>query len=284
MVKDIVYKIPVFFLIALTVFMVIPGCTEKEEKSETVITTSPLPESELLRTEDSGDFVFAVYEDYTEVTGYSGASETVTVPEFYDNTKIMSIGKSAFEGNSSLKHVILSANVVNIDTSAFSRCKNLESIDMPGVRSISPSAFKDSGLRSAELPDVLENLGRYSFSGTSLEIITLPGSIVRSGDYVFSGCTSLKSVTFNDGFSEISSRMFSGCTALNEVVISSGVKAIGDYAFAYCTGLKKVTIPSETTVGDGAFYGISNLAICSGSGSSAESYTKKYNVTFEKVS
>ena len=78
--------------------------------------------------------------------------------------------------------------------------------------------------------------------------------------------------------------MFSGCTALNEVVISSGVKAIGDYAFAYCTGLKKVTIPSETTVGDGAFYGISNLAICSGSGSSAESYTKKYNVTFEKVS
>ena len=264
--------------------MVIPGCTEKEEKSETVITTSPLPESELLRTEDSGDFVFAVYEDYTEVTGYSGASETVTVPEFYDNTKIMSIGKSAFEGNSSLKHVILSANVVNIDTSAFSRCKNLESIDMPGVRSISPSAFKDSGLRSAELPDVLENLGRYSFSGTSLEIITLPGSIVRSGDYVFSGCTSLKSVTFNDGFSEISSRMFSGCTALNEVVISSGVKAIGDYAFAYCTGLKKVTIPSETTVGDGAFYGISNLAICSGSGSSAESYTKKYNVTFEKVS
>ena len=284
MVKDIVYKIPVFFLIALTVFMVIPGCTEKEEKSETVITTSPLPESELLRTEDSGDFVFAVYEDYTEVTGYSGASETVTVPEFYDNTKIMSIGKSAFEGNSSLKHVILSANVVNIDTSAFSRCKNLESIDMPGVRSISPSAFKESGLRSAELPDVLENLGRYSFSGTSLEIITLPGSIVRSGDYVFSGCTSLKSVTFNDGFSEISSRMFSGCTALNEVVISSGVKAIGDYAFAYCTGLKKVTIPSETTVGDGAFYGISNLAICSGSGSSAESYTKKYNVTFEKVS
>ena len=284
MVKDIVYKIPVFFLIALTVFMVIPGCTEKEEKSETVITTSPLPESELLRTEDSGDFVFAVYEDYTEVTGYSGASETVTVPEFYDNTKIMSIGKSAFEGNSSLKHVILSANVVNIDTSAFSRCKNLESIDMPGVRSISPSAFKDSGLRSAELPDVLENLGRYSFSGTSLEIITLPGSIVRSGDYVFSGCTSLKSVTFNDGFSEISSRMFSGCTALNEVVISSGVKAIGDYAFAYCTGLKKVTIPSETTVGDGAFYGISNLAICSGSGSSAESYTKKYNVTFENVS
>ena len=284
MVKDIVYKIPVFFLIALTVFMVIPGCTEKEEKSETVITTSPLPESELLRTEDSGDFVFAVYEDYTEVTGYSGASETVTVPEFYDNTKIMSIGKSAFEGNSSLKHVILSANVVNIDTSAFSRCKNLESIDMPGVRSISPSAFKDSGLRSAELPDVLENLGRYSFSGTSLEIITLPGSIVRSGDDVFSGCTSLKSVTFNDGFSEISSRMFSGCTALNEVVISSGVKAIGDYAFAYCTGLKKVTIPSETTVGDGAFYGISNLAICSGSGSSAESYTKKYNVTFEKVS
>lgn len=284
MVKDIVYKIPVFFLIVLTVFMVIPGCTEKEEKSETVITTSPLPESELLRTEDSGDFVFAVYEDYTEVTGYSGTSETVTVPEFYDNTKIMSIGKSAFEGNSSLKHVILSANVVNIETSAFSRCKNLESIDMPGVRSISPSAFKDSGLRSAELPDVLENLGRYSFSGTSLEIITLPGSIVRSGDYVFSGCTSLKSVTFNDGFSEISSRMFSGCTALSEVVISSGVKAIGDYAFAYCTGLKKITIPSETTVGDGAFYGISNLAICSGSGSPAESYTKRYNVTFEKVS
>lgn len=284
MVKDIVYKIPVFFLIVLTVFMVIPGCTEKEEKSETVITTSPLPESELLRTEDSGDFVFAVYEDYTEVTGYSGTSETVTVPEFYDNTKIMSIGKSAFEGNSSLKHVILSANVVNIETSAFSRCKNLESIDMPGVRSISPSAFKDSGLRSAELPDVLENLGRYSFSGTSLEIITLPGSIVRSGDYVFSGCTSLKSVTFNDGFSEISSRMFSACTALSEVVISSGVKAIGDYAFAYCTGLKKITIPSETTVGDGAFYGISNLAICSGSGSPAESYTKRYNVTFEKVS
>lgn len=282
--KNIIYKVSLFFLIALTVSIVIPGCTQKEEETETVITTSPLPESELLRTEDSGDFVFAVYEDYVEVTGYSGTSETVTVPELYDNTRIMSIGKSAFEGNSSVKYVVLSSNVVNIDTSAFSRCKNLESIDMPGVRSISPSAFKDSGLRSVELPSVLENLGRYSFSGTSLEIITLPGSIVRSGDYVFSGCTSLKSVTFDEGFPEVSSRMFSGCTALTEVVISKGIKTIGDYAFAYCTGLKKVTVPSETAVKDGAFYGISNLTICSESGSSAESYSKKYNVTFEVVS
>ena len=51
------------FLIALTVSIVIPGCTEKEEETETVITTSPLPESELLRTEDSGDFVFAGAEE-----------------------------------------------------------------------------------------------------------------------------------------------------------------------------------------------------------------------------
>ena len=89
--KNIICKISLFFLIALTVSIVIPGCTEKEEETETVITTSPLPESELLRTEDSGDFVFAVYEDYVEVTGYSGKSETVTVPELYDNTRVMSI-------------------------------------------------------------------------------------------------------------------------------------------------------------------------------------------------
>lgn len=258
------------------------GC-KKSEGSSTIITTSPLPECELLSTVTDGDFVIAVYEEYAEITGYNGSSESVTVPEEYDGTALRSIGKGAFEGNRSIRTVTLPETVVNIADDAFRRCEKLEAIDMPSVKSIGPSAFKESGLRSVKLPDVLQNLGRYSFSGSRLEYIELPGSIVRSGDYVFSGCESLVSIAFDEGFYEISNRMFSGCTSLTEVVLPEGIETVGEYAFAYCSAMTAITVPAEAAIKDGAFYGDGNITIRSAKGSSAEAYAERYKVAFEAV-
>lgn len=265
---------------ALTLTAALCSC-ERRSSGTAVETTSPLPECDLLRTEKSGDFTYAVYEEYVEITGYSGSSTNVSVPSEYSGAAVLSIGKSAFEGNKLIESVTLPASVVNIDASAFKNCEKLTSVTMPGVKSIGASAFFRSALREAELPETLQNLGRQSFAETKLEFIELPGSIVRSGDYVFSACHELKSVSFADGFPEISVRMFSDCTSLEAVSLPSSVSAVGSYAFAYCTNLKTVTIDGKTSVGDGVFHECNDLTIRSSKGSAAEKYASTYSIPFE---
>lgn len=256
---------------------------ERRTGKTAVETTSPLPECDLLRTEKSGDFTYAVYEEYVEITGYSGSGANVSVPSEYADAAVLSIGKSAFEGNKLIESVTLPASVVNIDASAFKNCEKLSSVTMPGVKSIGASAFFRSALREAELPETLQNLGRQSFANTKLEFIELPGSIVRSGDYVFSGCSELKSVSIADGFPEISVRMFSNCTALEAISIPSSVSAVGSYAFTYCTQLKTATIDGKTSIGDGVFHECNDLTIRSSEGSPAEKYAETYSIPFEVI-
>lgn len=278
--KNIRKKAVIFLAAALALVTALCSC-ERQKGKTAVETTSPLPECDLLRTEKSGDFTYAIYEEYVEITGYSGNAASVSVPSEYSGGKVLSIGKAAFQGNKLIESVTLPESVLNIEAAAFKNCEKLSSAAIPGVKSIGASAFFNTALREIELPEVLENLGRQSFSNTKLEFAELPGGIVRSGDYVFSGCTELKSVSFADGFSEISVRMFSGCTALESVSVPDSVSAVGGYAFTFCTGLKTVTLGGKTDIGDGAFHGCDSLTIRSAAGSPAEKYASLYGIPFE---
>ena len=80
------------------------------------------------------------------------------------------------------------------------------------------------------------------------------------GDYAFSYCSELTSVTIPDSATSIGKSAFSGCSGLTSVTIGNGVKSIGDYAFSGCRGLTSVTAPdSVTSIGNYTFYGCSGL-------------------------
>lgn len=100
----------------------------------------------------------------------------------------------------------------------------------------------------------------YVFTGcTTLTSITLPDGIESIGTEAFSGCTNLSSITLPDGIASIGDRAFEGCSALTSVDLPDNVIMIGQTAFAG-TGLTSVTIPSKVTeIGGGAFFACTGL-------------------------
>ncbi len=101
------------------------------------------------------------------------------------------------------------------------------------------------------------SIGSNALENTSLTSATIPGSVTNIGDYAFSGCYDLASVSIPDGVTRIGNYAFYDC-ALTGVTLSNSITSIGGGAFVYCGRLTGVTIPdSVTNIGapgtDGAF-------------------------------
>ena len=88
------------------------------------------------------------------------------------------------------------------------------------------------------------------------EIINIPSAIshegvkysVRSiGDYAFSRCRSIISITIPDGVTNIGKKAFSGCWELASLAIPQSVVEIGMYAFDNCLKLLSIDIPKNIT-------------------------------------
>ena len=72
------------------------------------------------------------------------------------------------------------------------------------------------------------------------------GSAVTSiGEYVFSGCSGLTSVTISESVTSIGYYAFQGCSGLTSVTIPSSVTSIGERAFNFCNNLTSVTFSGK---------------------------------------
>ena len=101
------------------------------------------------------------------------------------------------------------------------------------------------------------SIGQWAFSScTSLTSVSIPNSVTSIGYKAFGGCKSLKSVTIPNNVTSIGGSAFSGCTGLTSVTIPNSITSIGNFAFEGCSGLTSVTIPnSVTNIGENAFWG-----------------------------
>lgn len=66
--------------------------------------------------EEYGDFEYTVLFDGTvKITGYTGSSESVTIPSAIAGKKVTSIGQGVFQWQKSLKSVTIPNGVTSID-------------------------------------------------------------------------------------------------------------------------------------------------------------------------
>ena len=84
--------------------------------------------------------------------------------------------------------------------------------------------------------------------------------VISIGNYAFSKCNDLFSVTIPESVTIIGDYAFDFCSDLFFVTIPESVTTIGRYVFRACSELTSVTIPkSVTTIGNSAFANCSNL-------------------------
>ena len=178
---------------------------------------------------------------------------------------------------SKLKTVVIPANATTIGNSAFEQCASLISIDIPAnVETIGTAVFWGcSSLATVtfENGSQLKTIGGGSYSSgafsdcTALTSIEIPASVETIKASAFKGCSSLATVTFENG-SQLktieggypSSGTFADCTALTSIEIPASVETIEAAAFKGCSSLATVTFEKGSqlkTIGGGgsSYYG-----------------------------
>lgn len=98
------------------------------------------------------------------------------------------------------------------------------------------------------------SIGDFAFSQCkSLASVTLPSTLNTIGYYAFRS-SSLITMTIPEGVTIIKEYAFGECSSLKQVILPNTLNTIESKAFRYCTALTSITIPSSvTSIGDNAF-------------------------------
>ena len=214
------------------------------------------------------DFLF-IYRMMPNLKNLDIAEVNITalpIQAFYKSTNVenlilpntlITIGEEMFY-QSKLKTVVIPANATTIGNSAFEQCASLISIDIPAnVETIGTAVFWGcSSLATVtfENGSQLKTIGGGSYSSgafsycTALTSIEIPASVETIEAAAFKGCSSLATVTFENG-SQLKTigggssyyGAFSDCTALTSIEIPASVETIKASAFKGCSSLATVT-------------------------------------------
>lgn len=104
-------------------------------------------------------------------------------------------------------------------------------------------------LRELELPNTLERIQSYCFSGSNLRQITIAPGVRELGEFTFMNCTQLECVTFaqNSSLTTICEGAFFG-SGIVDFVAPPSLKEIKAIAFFNCEKLQSVTLNKSLEV------------------------------------
>ena len=227
------------------------------------------------------DFLF-IYRMMPNLKNLDIAEVNITalpIQAFYKSTNVenlilpntlITIGEEMFY-QSKLKTVVIPANATTIGNSAFEQCASLISIDIPAnVETIGTAVFGgcsslatvtfENGSQLKTIGGGSSYYGAFSYC-TALTSIEIPASVETIEAAAFKGCSSLATVTFENGSQlktigggSYSSGAFSDCTALTSIEIPASVETIEATAFKRCSKLTTVTFEKGSqlkTIGGG---------------------------------
>ena len=252
------------------------------------------------------DFLF-IYRMMPNLKNLDIAEVNITalpIQAFYKSTNVenlilpntlITIGEEMFY-QSKLKTVVIPANATTIGNSAFEQCASLISIDIPAnVETIGTAVFWGcSSLATVtfENGSQLKTIGGGSYSSgafsdcTALTSIEIPASVETIEAAAFKGCSSLATVTFENGsqlktigggssyygaFGQLKNLMTVDMSACTQV------KTIGESAFDGDSELRLFKIGTETppTCGRDAFSGINPYSVLKVPSGCADAYKAK---------
>ncbi len=215
-----------------------------------------------------------IYEINNTVLPSKAFNKSSNVTHLILPESLTEIGESMF-AMSKLEAVKITRNVRKIDKMAFNSCTLLSTVTFESGSILNEIAggcyIGDRNIGESVNSD--QYYGAF-FSCSALKTIVIPASVETIGQSAFKKCTSLLSVSFEDG-SQLKSieggyfhgsnstwdpdrymGAFSDCSSLLSIEIPASV---GDYAFYRCNALKQVSFvnnPQLKTIGEHAFENI----------------------------
>ena len=149
--------------------------------------------------------------------------------------------------------LIIPNSVTEIGDWAFTGCSGLTSIKVESGNSVYDSRENCnaiiktatntliSGCKNTIISNSVTSIGNYAFSGCSgLTSLTIPHSVTTIGDNAFYECLGLTRLTIGNSVTSIGNMAFSGCSGLTRLTIPNSVTSIGDWAFTGCSGLTRI--------------------------------------------
>lgn len=122
------------------------------------------------------------------ITGYTGSSENVIVPEYISinnmGVRITGFKEDVFQNNKNLYAISLPKSVDKIPQNAFKGCENLHSIYCDGVTTIGDNAFKDCpSLRTFTIDTSITSLGENTFENDRYVYVKAANSAVADAAF-----------------------------------------------------------------------------------------------------
>ncbi|MDO4555870.1 MAG: leucine-rich repeat domain-containing protein [Lachnospiraceae bacterium] len=167
-----------------------------------------------------------------------------------------------------IKGVLIGTNITKIGNYAFYKCSNLTALN-----------FEDVSYKVKEI-------GNYACSYTGIKAIAIPSTVNKIGKGAFAS-SKIKTVLFpsDNRTLLLEEKAFYNCKKLQTISFPDRVSSIGKGAFANCTNLKKTYITNRKTLlkYKNIFQNDSKNTIYGYSGSTAETYAKKYKLKFTAI-
>lgn len=209
-------------------------------------------------SEPTKSLTYALSDDgtYYIITGIEDKTvKNVILPSTYNNLPVKEIANNAFIYNQAITNVEFSKSITKIGRNAFSLCKNLNTLKIPGnVEIIENSAFSSTNITSLVLDNGIKEINDRVFSGcTKLTSLFIPSSVITIGEGLTINCNSLNSIVVDSNNQIFYSS--NNCLIRNEdktliagcynSIIPEDIVNIGNSAFENIATLKQISLPKN---------------------------------------
>jgi hypothetical protein len=189
----------------------------------------------LLSLTAQGQFAFTTNNGVITITGYTGTSGNVIIPDMIDGYPVISIG--GFYSAISLTNITILDSVTNIASGVFVYLSSLTAIMVDENNSYYSSS---NGVLFDKQQTVL-----IQAPGGMAGSYAIPTTVTNIGDQAFYACGSLTNVSIGTNVTGIGANAFNFCTSLSNITIPGSVADIGSGAFAVCQSLTAITVDQQ---------------------------------------
>ena len=181
---------------------------------------------------------------------YGMFSECSNLSSFIFGENVEQIQQGLCSGLEKITSIHIPKSVKNIGEGAFEYCSHLEKITVSGE-----NVYYDNRNDSNA---IIETPTNTLVRGCENTII--PDSVVKIGNYAFSGCEKMTELRIPNNVTHIGESAFAGCSNLEYIQLPDTIERIGSYAFTGCVGITSFTMPPKISeIEDFVYFNCSNL-------------------------